>query len=591
VDRIGSLQAGAALVALGILLIARPAACIQDPSLSWSTIQTEHFNVNYHEGLEAVALRIAAAAEEAHERLAGPLGHEPKHRTEITVSDETDSANGWSLTVPFNQIYVWATAPNDMGTLQDYDDWYFGLIMHEYTHTLHIDTYGGIAKVVNAIFGKVYPPNNTQPRWILEGYAVFEESTKTTGGRLRSSQWDMMMRMAVLADHFEPIDVISLGPYGWPHGTGIYLYGSHFIQHVAENYGEDVLRQTSQDYGKSLVPYGVNRTIRKITGKTWPELYEEWFEAAKLEYEAQAEEVREAGLREGTQITDTGEADLSPRFSPDGTTLAWFSVDGHDRAGLYLLDLEGPPAKPRSLLKTTGQGSVAWTPDGEGLVFTRSEIWKNWYAYHDLFHVDIDDGSILRLTEGGRSRQPDISPGGDLLAYTINGAGESSLAVARAGPDPEPLILESAGDFSQVYSPRFSPDGRRVAYSLWTEGGRRDIHVLDIEGGRTEALTSGRSLDTGPVWDPRGRYLYFCSDRTGISNVYAMDLEDDSLWQVTNVISGAFQPDVSPDGSTMVYVGYHDRGYDLYLMELDPGQWSPAGPPAEDRPDADLTWK
>jgi len=601
---IPSSSLAAAAAALTLCLLAGEAHCVQDPSLRWRTIQTVHFNVNYYEGLEAVAMRVAAAAEEAHARLVPVMAYAPKKPTEITITDEYDSANGWALTVPFNQIRVWATAPNDMGTLQDYDDWYFGLIVHEYTHILHMDNYGGIASVINAIFGKIYPPNNAQPLWIIEGYAVFEESTKTGGGRLRSSQWDMMMRTAVLEDQFEPIDVISIGPFSWPHGTSHYLYGSYFIRYVAETYGEDVLARMSEQYGKSLLPYGVNRTIRDQTGKTWPELYEDWFAAARAEYGAVAGEVAERGLMGGMQLTSTGEVDLCPRFSPDGTRLAYFSWDGHDRAGLLVLDLEeplmslgDPPSKvpvkkwkPESVLRTTGQGAVDWTPDGEGLVYARTEVWDNWYAYHDLYHVNLGNGTILRLTTGGRSRQPDVSPDGELIAYTVNGAGTSSLAVAPAGADPEPILTRNEGGFSQVYSPRFSPDGKHVAYSLWTEGGLRDVHVLDLEAGESRAVTSGRSLDTGPVWDPRGRYLYYSSDRTGISNVYALDLVDGSLWQVTNVISGAYQPDVSPDGRTLVYVGYHARGYDIYLMELEPGKWLPAQDEAEERPEADLSW-
>ena len=593
----------AAAAALTLLLLAGEAYCLQDPSLKWRTIQTVHFNVNYYEGLEAVAQRVAAAAEEAHERLVPAMAHAPKRPTEITITDELDAANGWALTVPFNQIKVWATAPNDMSTLQDYDDWYFGLIVHEYAHILHMDNYGGIASVVNAVFGKVYPPNNAQPLWIIEGYAVLEESTKTGGGRLRSSQWDMMMRTAVLEDQFEPIDVVTIGPLSWPHGTSHYLYGSYFIKYMAETYGEDVLARMSEQYGKSLLPYGVNRTIRDLTGKTWPEHYDDWFADARTRYGAQAEQVTGRGIRAGMQLTDTGEVDLGPRFSPDGSRIAYFSWDGHDRSGLLVLDVEEPLARlaeppsgvpdgwrPESILRTTGQGAVDWTPDGEGLVYARTEVMDNWYAYHDLYHVDIATGAILRLTTGGRSRQPDVSSDGELIAYTVNGAGTSSLAVAPAGADPEPIFRRNEGGFSQVYSPRFSPDDGSVAYSLWTEGGLRDVYVLDLEAGESRAVTSGRSLDTGPVWDPGGRYLYYSSDRTGIANIYALDLQDGSLWQVTNVLSGAYQPDVSPDGRSLVYVGYHARGYDLYLMELEPATWMPVEDEPLDRPEADLSW-
>ncbi len=601
---------GAALVCTLFVLSPSLAKAVQDPSLSWHTLTTEHFRVNYHEGLQAVALRVAAAAETAHARITPVLGYAPKYRTEITVTDETDDANGWALTVPYSQIRIFATAPSDTSTLMDYDDWYLGLVIHEYTHVLHMDTFGGIASVINAIFGKIYPPNAIQPRWIIEDLAVIQESEETTAGRLNSSQWEMMMRTAVLEDEFLPIDVIAIGPLGWPHGTTYYLYGSYFLDWVEDTYGEDVLSRMSHAYGKALLPFGINRVIRDITGKTWIELYDEWFDHASATFGAQRDEIAASGIRQGMRITDTGEVDLSPRFSPDGERLAYFSVDGHDRAAILLLDMDGPldaldeheagsldgshaqpgSFEPRRVLETTGQGAVAWTPDAKGLVFARSEVFENWYAYHDLFFVDLEHDEILRLTEGGRCRQPDVSPRGDLMAYTVNGAGTSELAVASAGPHPEPLWKYDAGEFGQIYSPRFSPDGSQLAFSAWSEGGRRDVRVLDMDTREIRSVTSDRFIDSGPVWDPGGRWLFFSSDRTGVFNIWAQDLSDGSLWQVTNVTSGAFEPEISPDGRTLVYVGYHSAGYDLYAMRLDPSSFTPGGQTAEDKPEVDLSW-
>ena len=73
--------------------------------------------------------------------------------------------------------------------------------MHEYTHVLHTGTIGGVcAKAINAVLGLglgvVYAPNQLQPRWGLEGLAVFEETARTAAGRLRNAIWDMYLRAA-----------------------------------------------------------------------------------------------------------------------------------------------------------------------------------------------------------------------------------------------------------------------------------------------------------------------------------------------------------------------------------------------------------
>ena len=63
-------------------------------------------------------------------------------------------------------------------------------------------------------------------------------------------------------------------------------------------------------------------------------------------------------------------------------------------------------------------------------------------------------------------------------------------------------VLVDSKRFEQVYTPRFSPDGTKVAYSKWSEGGYRDIHVLDLKTREITELMHDRALDTGPAWSP-----------------------------------------------------------------------------------------
>ena len=110
-----------------------------DPKLDWWTIETEHARVHYDRSLEPVANRVARAVEQVHSTLSGALGYSPTSLTEIVLTDDTDSANGSATAVPYNTIRLYVTAPGDVTALSDYDDWYLGLVTHEYTHILHTD--------------------------------------------------------------------------------------------------------------------------------------------------------------------------------------------------------------------------------------------------------------------------------------------------------------------------------------------------------------------------------------------------------------------------------------------------------------------
>ena len=117
-----------------------------------------------------------------------------------------------------------------MSPLGDVDDWYLELVTHEYTHVLHTDHIRGLPALVNAVLGKTLAPNQVQPRWILEGLGVYQESARTSAGRLRNSQWDMFMRADVLDDNVASLDQLSNIVRRWPQGNLYYLYGSYFTR-------------------------------------------------------------------------------------------------------------------------------------------------------------------------------------------------------------------------------------------------------------------------------------------------------------------------------------------------------------------------
>lgn len=576
-----------------------------DPDLDWWTLHTPNFRIHYPRQLEPIASRVASLSEKIHERLTGPLGYAPKSGTEIVITDNTDSANGSATALPYNTIRLFVTAPDDMSPLGDYDDWMLELITHEYTHILHIDNISGVPAIVNAILGKTLAPNQIQPRWIIEGFAVVEETEHTSAGRLRSSIFDMYLRADVLDDNIARLDQISSSPHRWPQGNLWYLYGSRFLGWISQVYGKDTMSAVSADYGAALVPWGINRAIRRVTGKTYVELYDGWRDHIRRGYADQMREVERRGLREGTRLTSHGRVVSYPRFVPavardpksKSEEILYYRADFNERSGLYRFPLGELREEKRSeelVVRTNGTSIGAFTPAGD-LIFDSSSVWKNVYQRGDLFMVPrgatSPQGEELvrrRLTTGLRASAPDVSPDGKRVVFVVNSMGTTHLEVADIHGDgslSERRHLVPSARFEQAYTPRFSPDGKKVAYGVWTAGGYRDIRIVDVATGTFRAVTRDRALDMQPVWSPDGKTLYFTSDRTGIPNIYAYDVGGGSLKQVTNVRVGATQAAVSADGSTLVYVGYTTEGFDLYGMKLDPARFLPAVPPPADRSD------
>ncbi|RYE92169.1 MAG: hypothetical protein EOO75_07285, partial [Myxococcales bacterium] len=587
--------AGAALL---LSLAAADAHALGDPDQRYETIETTHFRVTHPVVLAPVADRVADVLETVYERLVPVLGHRPSTVTHVFLTDGTESANGSATALPYNAVRLFATAPEDMSPLTDYDDWILSLSTHEFTHILHTDNIHGLPALANIVLGKTFAPNQYQPRWLLEGLAVLEESAHTSGGRNRSAIFDMFLRANVLEDRIAGLDRVSHTPRRWPMGNYWYLYGSRFLTWIVSVYGDHTMRLIADDYGRQVIPFGINRSIQRATGRTYEQLYEGWKGHLRELYGAQIDRARAlpGGLREGSRLTRHGRQAGRPRWVPSALRrdprtpeVLYYRDDGHARPGFFRMPVPSwQRADERAselFIRTVGEGSPSFDRAGN-LFFSSIEPHKIVYGFSDLFRLPPGKGSPegdeperVRLTEAQRGIDPDVRPDGRQLAFAVNRRGTQYLSVAdlsAEGTLGEARVLVPSERFQQAYTPRYSPDGGRIAYSSWSHGGYRDIRLVDVRTGAVEELARDRAIDIQPSWSPDGRTLFFSSDRTGIHNIYAYDLADRRLWLVTNVRTGAFMPEVSPDGRTLVYVGYSSDGYDLHGLELDRSRWQPA---------------
>ena len=580
----------------GALLVAGRAQA-GDPYVRWFTLTTPHFHVHFHAGIEDVAQRAATAAEDVYEHLSPELGLRPRRTTEIVLNDGTEDANGFAYTLPYPSVTLYVAAPDDMSALGDYDDWVSHLVTHELTHILHMEHVSGVPSAVNSVLGNTLAPNEEQPHWILEGLAVAMETEHTSGGRLRSSQFDMMLRADVLENNVATLDEISHLPRRWPGGTLWYLCGAHFIDWISSIYGPNIYAAVAADYGATIIPFGVNRAIRRATGLTYEDLYEGWKKDIRAHYAAQARALGATGLREGRRLTRRGWSAIDPRFLPARCgapgEVAYLRSDADTLAGVYTVSVDAKGGNDAERwVRSTGR-SLAFGPDCS-LFFDSVAPSARMYPFGDVFRLppgvrapDGTEPALDRLTTGRRVRDVDVSADGRRIVYVTSDSGTVTLRIADLGADGRigaERRLVPSGRYEQAFTPRFSPDGTRVAYGVWTTGGYRDIRIVDIASGHLVELWHDRSLDQQPAWSPDGKILYLSSDRSGIPNIYAYDVADNALFQVTNVLTGAYMPEPSPDGKTLVYVGYTSAGFDLFALPLDRAQWRPASPPVAERP-------
>lgn len=560
----------------GIPLPLPATAATLDPSLEWHSAETEHFVIYWYSGEELAAKKLLEIAEPVWDDVTRAVDWKPKSKTHVVLTDVTDTANGFAVSVPFNTIRLFVTAPQEGSSLENYDDWLRMLFTHELTHIVHIDKVGGLPWLMRGLFGSIIDPNQIQPRWIVEGYATYQETQLSTAGRGRSTFADMLIRAAVLEGEFPPISRAGGYQEQWPGGYVPYIFGVQFLQHLGDRYGHEMLQDFTRRTGREPFPFfpfypRLNRHAKKTYGKSFYKLWREWKSDLHTRYEAQKAAVEKDGHTPVERLTRFGGITQAPRISPDGKRIVYSMSNGKGPSSIRIMDVDGK--NDATLLGKYSADGFAWSPDGAVVAFGTEKLWRDYYVWSDVYTLAVEEKRLERITRGARARNPDFRPDGTSLLFVTNDVSNNDLAHIRI--DQKITWLTDHVNFTQYSTPRWSPDGKRIAVSAWLEGGYRDILLLNADGSLRQRLTADRFLDRDPTWSPDGKYLLFSSDRTGIANLYAYEEASGRWFQATNVLYGAFQPSVG--GEWIVFQGYGPDGYDVFRTKYDPAGWKEIG--------------
>ncbi|MGM8908923.1 translocation protein TolB [Psychrobacter sp. 1U1] len=147
----------------------------------------------------------------------------------------------------------------------------------------------------------------------------------------------------------------------------------------------------------------------------------------------------------------------------------------------------------------------------------------------------------------------------------------SRLKVMDADGENARTITEVAGS---IFSPAWSPDASRIAYTVQRDKSYPLIYVQNVSGGAATVVTPYKGSNLSPSFSPDGSKILFSSSFEGSADIYEMNAGGGNLKKLTNWPSSEVQPNYAPDGKSFVFVS--DRaGFNkpqIYRYEFGSGR-------------------
>lgn len=486
--------------------------------LTWYTLETEHFNIHYHNGIEEIARKGALIAEQIYPTILQQIEVEPWGKTDITFTMEDEILNGFAM--PSDQIFIWVSQNDVAGHFGGSEKWLRLVLPHEFQHVAQFNA----QKTWLGIWGMIGIPG-----WWMEGMAEYNTEVWRVG---RS---DNSFKIHTYQNMVEKIEAHHMG------------YAK--VLYLAWKYGDSTLVKIGHDRvyldkkkKKWPIWYDFDEAFKKATGKSVKAFDEEWRRVINTYYftlKGQKEGVDEVGE---PMVVKGFKNIFGLSYAPDSSALA---VVGRQSKNQYYTSLYVMTTDTNHTIKRIHYGTFnnqpAWSPNGKQIVVSELHRGAHGSLLNDLRIVDRDGKHKRWLTKNLRALHPLFGPDSETVYCVAHPTGQTSnIYRINTRTNKIERVTNFSGDV-QILRPSLSPNHKQLAISIQDTTGFTDIAVVNTDGSGYRKLINDYAEDLMPVWTADGTGVIFTSYRNSTPNLYQIGLAaTDSIVQMTDVAEAVY---------------------------------------------------
>jgi Tol biopolymer transport system component len=503
---------------------------VQYKNFDWKVLRTMHFEVHYYGEAAETAVDAARMAERGYAYLSETLDHQIKDRTPLILYaslNDFQQTNVVDGLIDDGTRGVTESLRNRVvlpvtGSYREFNH----VLVHELVHAFQFDI---IKTCDHSGIGGFNPP-----LWFVEGMAEY----LSVGMDNITRMW---VRDGLLNDKLLTVDQLN-GAFD----IRVYRLGESLWHYVGENHGKKKIGQIL----KIAVTHGdLERAFKEQISMDFKQLTTAWHAAVRAQVLPQEQNSLQKPEAIAERLTKQAgyfhRMNLVPAISPDGRHIAYVANKNLVEE-IYLLSQNAEGKWEDRLLVKGGQSR-----NFETLRFFDTSI--NWSR----------DGKYLAFVS---------KSGKDDALYVMNPFNEQII---------HKLVF---AELNGLTSPSFSADGGKLVF-VGIRGGRSDLYVVSLAGGKLERLTQDRFAELQPQWSPDGQSILFVTDRgedTTEDNLLFGDwdlalysLATREITMLTHINGHALNPQWSPDGSEIAFISDHQGVANIYRLNTASGVVTP----------------
>ena len=228
--------------------------------------------------------------------------------------------------------------------------------------------------------------------------------------------------------------------------------------------------------------------------------------------------------------------------------------------------LKGPAKYQDRVYHAFENKIIYYITGSDGLFDTKIAYVSTKTGNKEIYTIDFDARHVRRVTHNGSiNLSPRWSPDGNRIAFTC---------YLRRNPDLYIIDFKMGKIFLFSHqrglntAPAWSPDGRYLAVTMRTSSGA-EIFLLDRKGRKVKQLTKGWGDNLSAAWSPDGKKIAFVSNRTGRPQIYTMNADGTNVKRLTFRGTYNVSPAWSPRGDRIAYSGIIDGKFQICTITLD----------------------